>query len=239
VVTGLRGSLKASMETKRDAIGVVDAINAEDIGKFPDTNLSEALQRITGVSIDRRNGEGAVVTARGFGPQFNMVTLNGRQMPAADAFGNGTPTGGGVFGNSRSFNFANLAAEAINAVEVYKTGRADIATGGIGATINVRTARPLDNDSLVLNLGVKALNDTTNRVGDDFTPELSGIFSYANDDKTFGVGLSANYSKRDSGNSNSTVNDWHIQPWNSTGRCEPRCRAPVCQQQRHAVYQRR
>ena len=216
VVTGLRGSLKASMETKRDAIGVVDAINAEDIGKFPDTNLSEALQRITGVSIDRRNGEGAVVTARGFGPQFNMVTLNGRQMPAADAFGNGAPTGGGVFGNSRSFNFANLAAEAINAVEVYKTGRADIATGGIGATINVRTARPLDNDSLVLNLGVKALNDTTNRVGDDFTPELSGIFSYANDDKTFGVGLSANYSKRDSGNSNSTVNDWHIQPWNTT-----------------------
>src|SRR5262245_9849913 len=57
VVTGLRGSLKASMETKRDAVGVVDAISAEDIGKFPDTNLAESLQRITGVSIDRRNGE--------------------------------------------------------------------------------------------------------------------------------------------------------------------------------------
>src|SRR4051812_13401315 len=179
VVTGLRGSLKASMETKRDAIGVVDAINAEDIGKFPDTNLSEALQRITGVSIDRRNGEGATVTARGFGPQFNLVTLNGRQMPAADAFANGTPTGGGVFGNSRSFNFANLSAEAISAVEVYKTGRADIATGGIGASINIRTARPLDNDGLVLNLGAKALDDTTNRVGQDITPELSGIFSFA------------------------------------------------------------
>src|SRR5881396_1010666 len=89
VITGIKASLKASMETKRDAVGVVDAINAEDIGKFPDTNLSEALQRITGISIDRRNGEGATVTARGFGPQFNMVTLNGRQMPAADAFGNG------------------------------------------------------------------------------------------------------------------------------------------------------
>jgi TonB-dependent receptor len=226
VVTGLRGSLKASMDTKRDAVGVVDAINAEDIGKFPDTNLSEALQRITGVSIDRRNGEGAVVTARGFGPQFNMVTLNGRQMPAADAFANGAVTGGGVAGNSRAFNFANLAAEAISAVEVYKTGRADIATGGIGASINVRTARPLDNDGLVLNLGVKALNDTTNRVGDDFTPEMSGIFSFANDAKTFGVGLSANYSKRDSGNSNSTVNDWHIQPWNSTV-AENRSAAPL------------
>ncbi|HEV7605781.1 MAG TPA: TonB-dependent receptor [Steroidobacteraceae bacterium] len=215
VVTGLRGSLKASMETKRDAVGVVDAINAEDIGKFPDTNLSEALQRITGVSIDRRNGEGATVTARGFGPAFNMVTLNGRQMPAADTYGSGDGITGGIGGNTRSFNFANLAAESISAVEVYKTGRADVATGGIGASINVRTARPLDNDGLVLNLGAKAVSDTTNRVGEDLTPELSGIFSWASDDKKFGVGLSASYQKRDSGSSTATVNDWHIQPWNA------------------------
>src|SRR3954470_23777421 len=139
VVTGLRGSLKASLETKRDAVGVVDAINAEDIGKFPDTNLSEALQRITGISIDRRDGEGALVTARGFGAQYNLVTLNGRAMPAADAFGNDE-------GASRSFNFANLAAESISGVEVYKTGRADITPGGIGATVNIKTARPFDND---------------------------------------------------------------------------------------------
>src|SRR3954447_5836157 len=106
VVTGLRGSLKASMDIKRDAVGVVDAISAEDIGKFPDTNLSEALQRITGISIDRRNGEGALVTARGFGPQYNLVTLNGRQMPAADAFGGGDSVTGGTGSGSRSFNFA-------------------------------------------------------------------------------------------------------------------------------------
>jgi TonB-dependent receptor len=239
VVTGLRGSLKASMETKRDAIGVVDAINAEDIGKFPDTNLSEALQRITGVSIDRRNGEGATVTARGFGPQFNMVTLNGRQMPTADAFADGTATTGGLAGNSRSFNFANLAAESISAVEVYKTGRADIATGGIGASINVRTARPLDNDGLVLNLGVKALDDTTNRVGEDFTPELSGIFSYSTDDKRFGVGLTASYQKRDSGSSTSTVNDWHIQAWDSSNggnNATNRANAPLFVDTRDTPY---
>src|SRR3954469_1657293 len=125
VVTGLRGSLKASMETKGDAIGVVDSFNAEDIGKFPDTNLAESLQRITGVSIDRRNGEGALVTARGFGPQFNLVTLNGRQMPGAEGFGGGNAIVGEGSG-SRSFNFAQLAAESISGVEVYKTGRADI-----------------------------------------------------------------------------------------------------------------
>jgi len=230
VVTGLRGSLTASMQTKRDAIGVVDAINAEDIGKFPDTNLSEALQRITGISIDRRNGEGALVTARGFGPQYNMVTLNGRQMPTADAYADGTITIGGVAGNSRSFNFANLAAEAISAVEVYKTGRADIATGGIGATINVRTARPFDNDGMVLNIGAKALNDSTNRTGSDITPEVTGIFSYATEDKKFGVGLSASYQKRDFGSSTSAVNDWHIQAWDSANMANNIAAGPLFQQ---------
>src|SRR5262245_13564603 len=87
VVVGLKASIRASMEIKRDAIGIVDAVSAEDIGKFPDSNISEALQRISGVSIERRNGEGALVTVRGFGPQFNLVTLNGRQMPNADAYG--------------------------------------------------------------------------------------------------------------------------------------------------------
>jgi TonB-dependent receptor len=213
VVTGLRGSLKASMEVKRDAIGVVDAISAEDIGKFPDTNLAESLQRITGVSIDRRNGEGALVTARGFGPQFNLVTLNGRQMPGADGFGSGDTITGGNGSGTRSFNFANLSADAISGVEVYKTGRADIATGGIGATVNIKTARPFDNDGMVFNVGAKANYDSTNETGSDITPELSTIFSYTSDEKVWGVGLNASYSKRTSGSTQSTVNDWHIQPW--------------------------
>ncbi|HEY5808818.1 MAG TPA: TonB-dependent receptor [Povalibacter sp.] len=216
VVTGLRGSLKASMETKRDAPGVVDAITAEDIGKFPDTNLAESLQRITGVSIDRRNGEGALVTARGFGPQFNLVTLNGRAMPGGDGFGGGDSITGGQGSSTRSFNFANLSADSISGVEVYKTGRADIATGGIGATVNVKTARPFDNDGMVFNVGAKAVADTTNRVGDDITPELSGIFSYTSDDSRWGVGLNASYQKRSSGSEQATVNDWHIQPWEAT-----------------------
>jgi TonB-dependent receptor len=214
VVTGLRGSLKASLETKRDATGVVDSINSEDIGKFPDTNLAESLQRITGISIDRRNGEGAQVTARGFGPQFNLVTLNGRQMPSADAFGNGDATIGGLGPQGRSFNFANLASEAITAVEVYKTARADVASGGIGATINVKTGRPLDRDGMVFNAGVKGVYDQSSPFSDDVTPELSGIFSYSNDSKTWGVALSASYQQRKSGAAESTVNDWVIRAWN-------------------------
>jgi TonB-dependent receptor len=215
VVTGLRGSLQQSMEIKRDAIGVVDAISAEDIGKFPDTNLAESLQRITGISIDRRNGEGALVTARGFGPQFNMVTLNGRQMPGADAYGNGDSITSGQGAGNRSFNFSNLAAESISGVEVYKTGRADTATGGIGAVVNIKTARPFDNDGFVANIGGKAMQDESAPFDDEITPEVSGIFSYTNDDKTWGVGLNASYSKRHSGSVQSTVNSWNVRGWDA------------------------
>jgi TonB-dependent receptor len=216
VVTGLRGSLKASMETKRDAIGVVDAINSEDIGKFPDTNLAESLQRVTGISIDRRNGEGAQVTARGFGPQFNLVTLNGRQMPSADAFGNGENNIGGFGAQGRSFNFANLSSDAISAVEVYKTARADIASGGIGATLNIKTARPLDSDGMVLSAGVKGVYDESSPFDSGLTPEVSGIFSYANEDKTWGIGLNASYQDRQGGGIEATVNDWVMRNWSST-----------------------
>ncbi|MFC3114588.1 TonB-dependent receptor [Cellvibrio fontiphilus] len=208
MVTGIRASLERSMDTKRNSAGVVDAISSEDIGKFPDTNLAESLQRITGVSISRSNGEGSQITVRGFGPDNNMITLNGRTMPAAS-----TNNGGG--GDSRAFDFANLASEGISGVEVFKTGKANITTGGIGATVNVKTAKPLDNPGLVASAGVKAVMDTTNRAGDDVTPEASGLFSWSNDDSTFGVGLSASHQQRDSGATGATVNDWGIYEWDS------------------------
>ena len=108
-VKGVRGSLSQSMNIKRQSSGVVDAISAVDMGKFPDTNLAESLQRITGVSINRVNGEGSEVTVRGFGGNFNLITLNGRQMPAANVGSiTGNPQDKGAAGTSRSFDFSNL-----------------------------------------------------------------------------------------------------------------------------------
>src|SRR4051812_18220169 len=104
VVTGIRGSLKQSMEIKRDSSGVVDAISSEDIGKFPDTNLAESLQRITGVSIDRVNGEGGSGSVPGFGPNFNLRTLNGPPLPAATVRTiTGNPATFGAQATSRPF----------------------------------------------------------------------------------------------------------------------------------------
>ena len=113
-VTGLRSSLAEAASIKRESIGVVDAISAEDIGKFPDTNLAESLQRITGVSISRTNGEGNEITVRGFGGSNNMITLNGRMMPAAQTYGGGSGADGTTRGGStRAFDFAKISNHCI------------------------------------------------------------------------------------------------------------------------------
>ncbi|MCA1245531.1 TonB-dependent receptor [Massilia sp. MS-15] len=206
VVTGLRASLESSMALKRNATGFVDGIVAEDIGKFPDTNLAESLQRISGVSIDRTIGEGSKITVRGVGPDFNLVLLNGRQMPTSDL--ENRP--------GRAFDFANIASEGISQLQVYKSARAETPTGGIGATINVLTARPLSRPGLQATIGIKGVHDTSaeNIPGDlqrggKITPELSGLYSNTSADGRFGIGLSASYQERNLGyNVASVSNGW-------------------------------
>ncbi len=217
VVTGIRASLKRSMDLKRDAQGVVDAISAEDIGKFPDTNLAESLQRITGVSIDRRDGEGSKVTVRGLGPEFNLVTLNGRQMPGATIEDT-------VASGSRSFDFANLASEGVSSVEVYKTSRASVTPGGIGATINIVTPKPLDDPGLKASISGKGVYDQSS---DDpsMTPEISGIYSQTFFDDKFGVALTGSYQDRQGGQKTAQVGGggWYsvagtvVQDWGTPG----------------------
>lgn len=201
-VTGIRSSLIKSTDIKRESQGVVDAISAEDMGKFPDTNLAESLQRITGVSIDRSNGEGSKVTVRGFGPDFNLVTLNGRQMPTANI-------NAGSASDSRSFDFATLASEGVSAVEVYKTSKASIATGGIGSTINLVTLKPLNNPGLQASVGIKGVHDTSSEKGSSLTPELSALYSNTFADDTFGVALSLTHQNRQSGSARAYMgNGW-------------------------------
>ena len=198
-VVGIRSSLARAADIKRNASGVVDAISATDIGKFPDTNLAESLQRVTGVSIDRSNNEGNQITVRGFGPRFNLVTLNGRTMPTSTALNE--------LGISRGFNFNELASSSVSAVEVYKTGRADLPTGGIGSTVNIRTAKPFDYDGFTLAGTAKASHDTTNESGSDITPDISFVVSDHFADKKLGLLASVSYSERDSREEQGHVSD--------------------------------
>ncbi|WP_448664240.1 TonB-dependent receptor [Sphingomonas sp. CJ20] len=244
VVTGIRASLERAIQIKRDAPGIVDAISAEDIGKFPDTNLAESLQRIPGVSINRTNGEGSQVTVRGFGPTYNMVTLNGRQLATSNvSVVGGDQNADGAQGTSRSFDFSNLATEGVRTLEVYKTGRAAVPSGGIGATINVVTRRPLDSNESGLNgsIGAKAVYDTSVNgcldCGSKITPEFSGVVSWSDPTQRFGVSLFGSYQKRNFTSIAATSNDWNIIPYStfltggfarSGGACAGTTPTPTC-----------
>src|SRR5258708_1906672 len=180
VVTGTRASLEHSLDIKRQTIGVVDSISAEDIGKLPDQNVAESLQRVPGVSIDRDQGEGRFITVRGFGPEFNTVLLNGRVL-ATDNVG-------------REFSFDILPPELISGADVYKTSSAAFQEGGIGSTVNLRTARPTDHRGFFVagSLGGKNNSETSKT-----TPTGSLLASYTTPDETFGILGSLVYDKRD------------------------------------------
>lgn len=198
VTIGIRSSLMQSMDRKRNAKGVVDAITAEDIGKFPDQNLAESLSRITGVSIERSNNEGSEITVRGMGPEFNLVTLNGRTMPT---------------GGSRSFDFGALASESVRAVEVFKTGKANLPTGGIGATVNIVTGRPLQSPGFQSVVSGKLVHETSSSDAsvsnlDELTPEIAATFSNTFADDTIGVLVTASYQERDNREENAANEFW-------------------------------
>ncbi|MBB1297495.1 MULTISPECIES: TonB-dependent receptor [unclassified Pseudoalteromonas] len=193
-VKGIRGSLIRSMDMKRDSSGIVDAISSEEMGKFPDTNLAESLQRITGVSVSRANGEGSQITVRGFGPEFNLITLNGRQMPGT--------------GYTRSYNLENVASEGVSALEVFKTARADVPSGGLGATVNISTARPFQKPGQNFSATVKANHDSSNEAGDDVTPEFSTVYSNTFVDDTFGFGFSFSHQERDFQKQSANIQGW-------------------------------
>ncbi|MGQ4275737.1 TonB-dependent receptor [Pseudidiomarina sp. E22-M8] len=193
-VRGIRGSLARSADFKRNSSGVVDAISAEEMGKFPDTNLAESLQRITGVSVSRVNGEGSQITVRGFGPDFNLITLNGRQMPGT--------------GYTRSYNLENLSSEGVSALEVYKTARAALPSGGLGATVNIVTTRPLAQSGQSFAVMAKGMHDSSVEQGDDITPEISAVYSNTFADDMFGIAFSASNYRRDFQVQRANVQGW-------------------------------
>ena len=179
-VKGIVSSLKRAMYNKKESLIVSDGIAAEDLGKFPDLNVAESLQRITGVSIDRSGGEGQFVTVRGFGPQFNNVLVNGRQIATENP--------------GREFSFDVLAAEMISGADVYKSTRSDLQEGGIGATINVSTARPFDIDGFRVAGSVKG---TYEELNEKTSPSASVLISNTFNDDSFGVLFSASHQQRD------------------------------------------
>lgn len=183
-VTGQLGSLLRAQATKRNAVGVVDSVSAEEAGKFPDQNVADALQRVPGVSVDRSGGVSNRITVRGFGPQFINVLVNGRKMATA--------SGG------RAFDFDVLPVAMLQQAVVHKTGEADISAGGIGATVNVVTTQPLNFNGFHISAKVAGVNDSTRDfLSGEVTPKASFLIGDTDSDGSFGWLLSGVYYKRD------------------------------------------
>ena len=179
LVRGVRGSLLRSIDTKRDASTIVDAISAEELGKFPDRNVAEALANIPGVTVGRDGrGEGKSVTVRGLGENFALTTLNGRILPTD--------------GPDRSFAFDVLPSEVISGAEIQKAAQASQLEGSIGGNIDLRTARPFDHTGFH---AAGSVEGQYNQFAEKGGVKASGVVSTTFADGTMGILVSGTYNK--------------------------------------------
>ncbi len=176
VITGIRSSLKAALDTKRNSTSIVDAINSEDIGKFPDKNVADSLQRIPGISVDRGWGEGRDIFVRGTNSTMNRTLMNGQNVASAYWWANDNP--------SRGFNYSILASELVASLEVYKSPQAKHDEGSIGGMVNVITRKPLDLNPLSVHVTAEY---QYSELPDKWDPQLSGLVSWSNPDETFAL----------------------------------------------------
>jgi len=187
LVTGIRASLAESLEVKRQSQAVVDVITSEDVGKFPDKNVAEALQRVSGVSISREFGEGERVSIRGTAPNLNRTQLNGHSIATADWFVLDQLSA------TRSFNYLMLPTEVIGQTEVYKGSQADFEEGGIGGTVNIKTRNPLDLPSFTFS---GSLQGAYTELAESTDPQVGALFSWKNEAETVGFLLAGIYQER-------------------------------------------
>jgi len=183
VVEGIRGGLDRALNVKRSADTIVDAISAEDVGRFPDVNIAESVQRISGVQINRVRGEGRSVNIRGLPSNFTQATINGRVLPNAS----------GDSAGSRTFDFTILPPEFVRTLSVYKSPTADLEEGGLAGTVDLRTPRPFELGRRVFSASAQAEYETNSG---KVAPRASAFYSDTFADDRFGVSLGLSYTRR-------------------------------------------
>jgi iron complex outermembrane recepter protein len=210
IVTGFRRSLAEAIDIKRNETSAVDAIVAEDIADFPDLNLSESIQRVPGVVITRSNGEGRQISVRGLGPQFTRVRLNGMEAMSAE----GSTDAEGGTNRSRSFDFNLFASELFNNITVRKTASAEVEEGSLGATVDLRTARPFDYEGFTLATSLQWGYDD---LAQTYNPRVAFLASNTWMDGRLGALFSLAYTDRESLEEGSSTVRW--QPGGTAAQC--------------------
>ncbi len=185
-VRGIRASQEANLNAKRFSDAVIDVVTAEDIGKFPDSDVGESLGRISGVVVSRQFGQGQQVSIRGASSQLTSTLLNGHSVASTGWYDQQSI--------DRSFNYSMLPPELLGDIEVYKSSQANIAEGGVGGTVIVNTRKPLELDADQVFASVKADYGTISEAVD---PQVSGLYSWKNLDETFGALVAVAYAETD------------------------------------------
>ncbi|MGV7191207.1 TonB-dependent receptor [Xanthomonas axonopodis] len=190
-VTGTRSSVTKAQLVKQNAEQIVDSIVAEDIGKLPDNNVAEALQRISGIQISRNYGEGSAIAIRGLTQV--RTELNGRDIFTAN--------------DGRGLSFEDVSAELLGGVNVYKNPSADMIEGGLGGTVDLRTRLPFDYDGRKI---AGSVQYNYYDLADDGKPAFSGLFSDRWQTGIGEIGILVNYSQQKSPFRQDTIS---IEPW--------------------------
>lgn len=182
VVTGFRSSLENSIAAKKGNSSIVEAISAEDIGKLPDVSIAESLARLPGLTTQRVDGRGQVLSIRGLGPDFSTALLNGREQVSTS--------------DNRGVEFDQYPAELLSAAVVYKTPDATLIGQGLTGTVDLRTIRPLQTKERILSIGgLYEFNEDSSLNPDQPANGYRGTFIYADKfmDDTLGVAIGAAY----------------------------------------------
>jgi iron complex outermembrane receptor protein len=195
VVTGIRASLQQALTRKRNSDSLSEVVSAEDIGKMPDKNVADAIQRVPGVNISSSaGGEGGFsendrVSIRGTSSSLTQTLVNGHTIGTGDWF---VLDQAGAVG--RSVSYALLPSEIVSAVTVQKSQQADMVEGGVAGSVNIETRKPLDfKKQLTFEATVQAIYSDQPAKTD---PQLNALLAYKNDAKTFGVLLQVFSEKR-------------------------------------------
>ncbi|HEX5685466.1 MAG TPA: TonB-dependent receptor [Ideonella sp.] len=184
-VVGIRASLQKSLQAKRDADSLVEVITAEDVGKMPDKNVADSLQRVPGVSTTSAGssegsfGENEHVQMRGLSSQLTLTTLNGHTVSTGDWYGPNIAAGG------RSVTFTLLPSDLIGRVVVHKSSQADLPEGGAAGTVDIETRHPLDFKNTLH--GVASIEAAYSDNAKKTDPSISALLNWKNTDNTFGI----------------------------------------------------
>lgn len=200
VVVGQSGALGKALNRQRNASGIITAATTDEMGQFPDSNVSEALQRLAGLSIERDQGEGRFIRVRGLAPDYNAVTYNGTQLAAPEA-------------GRRAVALDVIPSDLLESVEVNKTLTPDMPAGSLGGTVEIKSLSAFDRSrdfySLTAEAGYNELVEKT-------SPKVSGVYSTLLDvngeSDSLGIALAASFAKRTFGSDNvETGGKWDFE----------------------------